>query len=61
MEIVPTNVLTNAGDKKVRYKMDCHILQSFIRDHIAFYNCYYLLSNSCYHYAKIIGQNILLY
>ena len=51
MEIVPTNVLTNADDKKVRYKMDCHILQSFIRDHIAFYNAII-----CYQIVAIILQ-----
>ena len=30
--------------KKLRYKMDCYILPSFISDHIIIHNYYYLLS-----------------
>ena len=30
--------------KKLRYKMDCYILPSFISDHIIIHNHYYLLS-----------------
>ena len=46
--IVSTNItgttLVNSNDKKVRYKIDCYILRSFISDHITIHNRYYLLS-----------------
>ena len=41
---IPTNVLINSDGKKVRYKIDCYIFVSFIRDHITIHNHYYLLS-----------------
>ena len=44
-ENVTSTMLKNSDDKKVRYKMDCYILQkNFTSDHINIKNCNYLLS-----------------
>ena len=44
---IETNVSMNSDDKRVRYKIDCYILHSFISDHATIDNYNYLLS-----YAK---------
>ena len=41
---IATNVLINSDDKKVRYKIHLFFAHSFISDHIATDNYYYLLS-----------------
>ena len=41
---IATNVSINCHTKKVRYKIDCYILHSFINDHITIDDNYHLLS-----------------
>ena len=45
---VTSTVLTNSHNKKVRYKMDCYILQTVLLVIILLF----IIVIICYHYAK---------
>ena len=52
-EIFPSTVLIISNDKKVRYKMDCYILQTFLLVGV-------LPFTICYHYAEHRWKQTLL-
>ena len=45
---VTSTMLTNSGDKKVRYKMDCYTLHTVLLVIILLF----IIAITCYHYAK---------